>query len=103
MVFKQFTLGLACARLSDSIRSGNLLKVKLRRARAFLSTERLSTTISEPGTGYSRIGYINQSGWVSFFRKLISWLKMLSRLGKQLPSDRADLGSLLLYRVAKFS
>ena len=63
---------LACARLSDSIRSGNLLKVKLRRARlgkgggggggalslpspraffAFLITERLSTTISEPGTG----------------------------------------------------
>ena len=37
---------------------------------------------------YSRIGYINQSVWVknrvSFFRKLISWLKILSRLGKQL-------------------
>ena len=34
---------------------------------------------------YSRIGYINQSVWVynrvSFFRKLISWLKILSRLG----------------------
>ena len=63
---------LACARLSDSIRSGNVLKAKLRRARlgkgggsggnlalsspraffAFLITERLSTTISEPGTGY---------------------------------------------------
>ena len=51
---------LACARLSDSIRSGNVLKAKLRRARlgkgggaffAFLITERLSTTISEPGTG----------------------------------------------------
>ena len=31
------------------------------------------------------IGYINQSVWVynrlSFFRKLISWLKILSRLG----------------------
>ena len=33
---------------------------------------------------YSRIGYINQSVWVSFFRKLISWWKILSRLGKQL-------------------
>ena len=37
---------------------------------------------------YSGIGYINQSVWVqnrvSFFRKLISWLKILSRLGKQL-------------------
>ena len=32
---------------------------------------------------YSRIGYINQNR-VSFFRKLISWLKILSRLGKQL-------------------
>ena len=36
----------------------------------------------------SRIGYINQSVWVwkrvSFFRKLICWLKILSRLGKQL-------------------
>ena len=65
----------ACARLSDSISSGNVLKAKLRRARlgkggggggknaalslsspraffAFLITERLSTTISEPGTGY---------------------------------------------------
>ena len=34
---------------------------------------------------YARIGYINQSIWVlnrvSFFRKLISWLKILSRLG----------------------
>ena len=34
---------------------------------------------------YSRIGYINQRVWVlnrvSFFRKLISWLKILSRLG----------------------
>ena len=34
---------------------------------------------------YSRIGFINQSVWVknrvSFFRKLISWLKILSRLG----------------------
>ena len=33
---------------------------------------------------YFRIGYINQSVWVSnkvsFFRKLISWLKILSRL-----------------------
>ena len=33
---------------------------------------------------YSRIGYINQSVWVykrvSFFRKLISWLNILSRL-----------------------
>ena len=66
----------ACARLSDSIRSGNVLKAKLRRARlgkggggggknalslsspraffAFLITERLSTTISEPGTGYDQ-------------------------------------------------
>ena len=37
---------------------------------------------------YSRIGYINQSVWVknriSFFRKLISWLKILSGQGKQL-------------------
>ena len=37
---------------------------------------------------YSRIGYIIQRVWVenrgSFFRKLISWLKILSRLGKQL-------------------
>ena len=70
---------LACARLSDSIRGGNVLKAKLRRARlgkggggggknaalslsspraffAFLITERLSTTISEPGTGYGRLG-----------------------------------------------
>ena len=34
---------------------------------------------------YSRIGYINQSVWVynrvSFFRKPISWWKILSRLG----------------------
>ena len=34
---------------------------------------------------YSKIGYIYQSVWVqnrgSFFRKLISWLKILSRLG----------------------
>ena len=40
---------------------------------------------------YSRIGYINQSVWVqnrlSFFRKLISWLKILSRQGKQLLQD----------------
>ena len=37
---------------------------------------------------YSRMGYINQNLWVktrvSFFRKLISWLKILSILGKQL-------------------
>ena len=37
---------------------------------------------------YSRIGYITQrvrvQNRVSFFRKLISWLKILSRLGKQL-------------------
>ena len=37
---------------------------------------------------YSGIGYINQSVWVqnrvSFFRKLISCLKILSILGKQL-------------------
>ena len=37
---------------------------------------------------YYGIGYINQSIWVenrvSFFRKLISWLKILCRLGKQL-------------------
>ena len=64
---------LACARLSDSIRSGNVLKAKLRRARlgkgggnggknGFVSLqpprvfriERLSTTISEPGTGYQK-------------------------------------------------
>ena len=34
---------------------------------------------------YSRIGYINQNIWVqngaSFFRKLISWFKILSRQG----------------------
>ena len=39
-------------------------------------------------TVYSRIGYINQRVWVynrvSFFRKLISCLKILSTLGKQL-------------------
>ena len=44
---------------------------------------------------YSRIGYINQSVWVqnrvSLFRKLISWLKILSRLGKQLLQDRGIL------------
>ena len=37
---------------------------------------------------YSRIGYINQNIWcqnkVSFFRKLVNWLKILSRLRKQL-------------------
>ena len=37
---------------------------------------------------YSRIGYINHrvrvKNRVSFFRKLIGWLKILSRLGKQL-------------------
>ena len=37
---------------------------------------------------YSRIGYIIQRVWVEnrglFFRKLIIWLKILSRLGKQL-------------------
>ena len=48
---------------------------------------------------YSTIGYINQSVWVqnrvSFFRKLISCLKILSILGKQLLYDRGDLGSLL--------
>ena len=48
---------------------------------------------------YSGIGYINQRVWVknrvSFFRKLTSWLKILSRPGKQLLYDRADLGSLL--------
>ena len=45
---------------------------------------------------YSRIGYINQSVWVlnrvSFFRKLIIWLKILSRLGKQLLQDRGIWG-----------
>ena len=44
---------------------------------------------------YSRIGYINQSVWVqnrvSFFRKLISWLKILSRL-LQLLQDRGIWG-----------
>ena len=44
----------------------------------------------------SRIGYINQSVWVqnrgSFFRKLISWLKILSRLGTQLLQDRGIWG-----------
>ena len=40
---------------------------------------------------HSKIGYINQSGWVqnrvSFYRKLISWLKILSRLegNRELP------------------
>ena len=73
--------GLACARLSDSIRSENLLKVKLRRARlgkgggsglpspraffAFLITERLSTTISEPGTGYKRVYRVYSITWVN--------------------------------------
>ena len=45
---------------------------------------------------YSRIGYTNQSvqvqNRVSFFRKVISWLKILSRLGKQLLQDRGILG-----------
>ena len=45
---------------------------------------------------YSRIGYINQNIWVqnkvSFFRKLINWLKILSRLGKQLLQDRGIWG-----------
>ena len=45
---------------------------------------------------YSRIGCINQSVWVqnrvSFFRKLISWLKILSRLGTQLLQDRGIWG-----------
>ena len=45
---------------------------------------------------YSRIGYINQSVWVqnrvSFFKKLISCLKILSRLGKQLLQDRGIWG-----------
>ena len=45
---------------------------------------------------YSRIGYINQSVWlqnrVSLFRKLISWLKILSRLGTQLLQDREIWG-----------
>ena len=31
---------------------------------------------------YSRIGYINQSLWISFFTKLTGWLKILSRLRK---------------------
>ena len=48
---------------------------------------------------YSRIVYVNQNIWVyngvSFFGKLISWLKILSRLGKQLLYDRGDLWSLL--------
>ena len=41
---------------------------------------------------YSRTGYINKSVWVqnrvSFFRKQISWLLILSRPGKQLLQDR---------------
>ena len=45
---------------------------------------------------YSRIGYINGIVWVqnrvSFFRKLINWLKILSRLGKQLLQDRGIWG-----------
>ena len=45
---------------------------------------------------YSRTGYINQSVCVqrrvSFFRKLISRLKILSRLGKQLLQDREIWG-----------
>ena len=45
---------------------------------------------------YSRIGYINQSVWlqnrVSFFRKLISWLNILSRLGTQLLQVRGIWG-----------
>ena len=44
---------------------------------------------------YSRIGYINQSvqvqNRVSFFGKLISWLKILSK-GKQLLQDRGIQG-----------
>ena len=50
---------------------------------------------------YSSIGFINQNIWVqnrvSFFRKLIGWLKILSTLGKQLLQDRGNLGSLLQY------
>ena len=49
---------------------------------------------------YSRIGYVNKSVWVynrvSFFRKLISWLKILSRQGKQLLWDRWGLGEFTL-------
>ena len=45
---------------------------------------------------YSKIGYINQTVWIQnrvlFFKKLISWLKILSRLGKQLLQNRGDLG-----------
>ena len=54
---------------------------------------------------YSRIGYINQSLWVqnrvSFFRKLISWLKILSRLGKQLLQDRGGFGEFTLVQGIK--
>ena len=49
---------------------------------------------------YSRTGYVNQSVWVynrvSFFRKLISWLKILSRKGKQLLWDRWGFGEFTL-------
>ena len=51
------------------------------------------------GYGFQAVYYINQSVWVqnrvSFFRKLISWLKILSRLAKQLLQDREVLQSLL--------
>ena len=75
---------------------------------------------------FSRTGYINQSVWVqnrvSFFKKLISWLKILSRLGiviirfcfaqttelmtsvvsgKQLPQDRGDLGLFTLVQGSR--
>ena len=75
---------------------------------------------------FSRIRYINQSVWVQnrvpFFKKLISWLKILSRLGivvirfcfgqntvlmtsvvsgKQLLQDRGDLGLFTLVQGSK--
>ena len=50
---------------------------------------------------YSTIGYINQNIWVekrvSFFRKLISWLKILSRIG----NSYSRIGG--IWGVAKFS
>ena len=54
---------------------------------------------------YSRIGYINQSVWVQkrviFFRKLISWLKILPRLGKQLYSRIGGIWEITLVQSSK--
>ena len=51
--------------LYDSIRSGNLSLPSPRAFFAFLITERLSTTVSEPGTGYEQMDHIAVSARVA--------------------------------------